>query len=81
MKIPVKNPENLHSFSTLKYLSLFVKREHTSPFTWPRCLSTPHPLHPYLLPDAGHLGGNLPDPVHGDGQTLNQVGHNAHLKQ
>ena len=35
---------------------------------------------PDLLAEAAHLGGDLPDPGHGDGQALHEIGINSHLK-
>ena len=36
---------------------------------------------PDLPAEAGHLGGDLPDPGHGDGQALHKVGVDTHLKR
>ena len=37
-------------------------------------------LDPNLPAEAGHLGGDLPDPGHGDSQALDKVGVDTHLK-
>ena len=37
-------------------------------------------LDPDLPAEAGHLGGDLPDPGHGNGQALDKVGVDTHLK-
>ena len=37
-------------------------------------------MDPDLLADAGHLGGDLPDPGHSDGQALNEGGVDTRLK-
>ena len=36
-------------------------------------------LDPDLLADAGYLVDDFPDPGHGDGQALHEVGLNTHL--